>query len=228
MEKQEIVQSITGFVGKMLRARFGKGPEALNISLDNHSIVITLNRFTNPVEDELLAREDEKTFRYTRELLMKSLIPDIQTFFEQELGLAPMNFFYDWNVQKASGVIVGLTRNESEILQAAQDYPGRDSVHAQISGLLAKVQTTPSLILSWWIDPDTLLVFRKGIVILLEKEFHDLGHSDILKTAKRKLEKELLWQDAKIGASLGRTMSELFIDWDFGRDDSAIVCRFGR
>jgi len=227
MEKKEIVQSITGFVGKLLRARFGKGPEALSVLLDKQSVVLTLNRFTNPVEDELLAREDEKTFRYTRELLIKSLVPDIQTFFEEELGLPPMNFFYDWNVGQASGMITGLIRDESEILKAAQDYPGRESVHKQIAELLGKVQTTPDLILSWWIDPDNLFVFRKGLAILLEKEFNDLGQSDILKTAKRKLEKELLWQDARIGNALGRQMTDLYIDWDFDRDDSVLICRFG-
>lgn len=227
MEKKEIVQSITGFVGKLLRARFGKGPEALSVFLDNHSVVLTLNRFTNLVEDELLARKDEKTFRYTRELMMKSLIPDIRIFFEKELGLPPMNFFYDWNIQHASGMITGLARDESKISQAGQDYPGREAVHEQIAELLGKVQTAPSLILSWWIDPNTLFVFRKGLIILLEKEFNDLGHSDILKTAKRKLEKQLLWQDAEIGNALGRTMTDLYIDWDFDRDDSVLICRFG-
>lgn len=226
MENKEIVTAISGYVGKLLRSRFGKGPEALGVFPADRSIVITLSRFTNPVEDALLAREDEKTFRYTRELIMKSLIPEIQAFFEQELGLRRMNFFYDWNVQNASGVIVGLTQNESEIRRVAEDYPGRESVHGQIAELLGKVQTRPSLVLSWWNDPDTLIVFRKGIVILLEKEFNDLGYSDILKTAKRKLEKELLWQDASLGEAIGRKMTDLYIDWDFDRDDSVIVCRF--
>ncbi|MCQ4086433.1 Na-translocating system protein MpsC family protein [Saccharibacillus sp. JS10] len=226
MNHPEIVAATTRHVGKMLRQSFGKGPEALDVFLDEVSIVITLKRFANPAEDALLARKDEKTFRYTRELLMKSLVPDLQTFFELELGLPHMSIFYDWNIDQASGVLVGLVQNDSQTKEVTQPYKGQEEVHAQIAALLGMVQRVPDVVRSWWVDPSTLLVFRKGLTILLEKELNEIGQADALKTAKRKLEKKLLWQEAKIGDALDRTLTELYIDWDFDRDDSVIVCRF--
>ncbi|GGN97802.1 Na-translocating system protein MpsC family protein [Saccharibacillus kuerlensis] len=226
MDKQEIVNAITGYTGKLLRKRFGKGPEALGVFFDDRSIVLHLENFMSPIEEVLLAREDEKTFRYTRELMMKSLLPEIEIFFREELGFRPMNLFYDWNFQNSSGIIVGLVQEEFEGQLAEEDYSGREDVHYQIIKVLTRSQRKPSLIDSWWIDSETLLIFRRGLAILLEKELNTLGYTDILKTAKRKLEKGLLRDETSFGTIVGKPMSDLYIDWDFDRDDSIIVCRF--
>ncbi|WP_172195791.1 Na-translocating system protein MpsC family protein [Saccharibacillus qingshengii] len=223
MNQKEMTSLIMRYAGKMLRTHFGKGPEVLSVSLDHRSLVLHMKKFTTPIEDVLLAKKDEKTFRYTRELMMKALVPELETFVREELHLNPMSLYYDWNLRNSSGVIVVLLDMKAE---AYEDYENKEGVHEQIVEVLTKTQAKPSTIESWWVDSKTLLIFRTGIAILLEKELNDLGYTDILKTVKRKLEKEMLWEQAGIGRALRRPMTDLYIDWNFDRDDSVIVCRF--
>lgn len=223
LNKQETVDRIAGHVGKLLRNHFGKGPEVLNVSLDDRSIVLHLKNFMTPIEDALLAKKDEKTFRYTRELMMKALVPALETFVREDLHLRFMSLYYDWNPGNSSGMITVLLDSETD---ANRNYEGRESVHTQIVDILTKTQAEPYYIDSWWVDAKTLLVFRKGIAILLEKELNALGYTDVLKTAKRSLEKELMWKEAHISKTVRKPMTDLYIDWNFDRDDSVIVCRF--
>lgn len=223
LNRKETVSLITRYVGKLLRTHFGKGPEVLSVSLDERSIVLHLKKFITPIEDALLAQKDEKTFRYTRELMMKALVPALEIFVREELHLPFMSLYYDWNPENSSGVIVVLLDAEADESEA---YEGREEVHEQIVEILTKTQAMPHYIDSWWVDSKTLLVFRKGIAILLEKELNALGYTDILKTAKRKLEKDMLWKEAHIGRAVRKPISDLYIDWNFDRDDSVIICRF--
>ncbi|NGZ75185.1 DUF2294 family protein [Saccharibacillus sp. VR-M41] len=223
MNKKDQIKLITGHAGRLLRSRFGKGPEVLGVALDDRSVVLHFKGFLNPMEDVLLAEKEEKTLRYARELMMKSLVPELQTFFEEALGFRQTKVFYDWNLDDASGVIVALFEQE---LSTVRDYEGKEEVHRQTVEVLTKTQAKPSTIESWWVDPRTLLIFRRGIAILLEKELNNLGYTDVMKTAKRKVEKRLLWQDARYGRAVRRPLQDLYIDWDFDRDDSIIVCRF--
>nr|WP_172254217.1 Na-translocating system protein MpsC family protein [Saccharibacillus deserti] len=223
MNEKETISLVTSYVGKLLRTRFGKGPESVNAFLCERCLVLHLRNFMGPVEKFLLTQEEEKAFRYTRELLMESLLPELKSFLQEHTGLNVSEFYYDWGVHNASGVIVGMFNTAPGALE---DYPGKEDVHEQVVKVTAAIQKVPEHIDSWWVTPRMLAVFRQGITVLLEKEMVELGYTEVLKATKRRLEKRMLEQDANAGTILNKTLTDLYADWDFDRDRSVVIYIF--
>lgn len=223
MQYNESVSQATSFVSKMLRKRFGKGPESVHIVLSDRCILIHLRNFLSPVEEFLLSQEEEQAFRYTRELIMKSMLPELKVFLNEHLNLEVTDMYYDWGLHNSSGVIAGLFGSS---WMETEDYQGKNEIHDQVMKVTAEVQKTPAFIDSWWIHPRLLIIFRKGITILLEKELIDLGYENILKSTKRKLEKRLLEQHVDLEEILQKKLVDLYADWNFERDQSMVVYVF--
>lgn len=223
VNNKEAISLATGYISKLLRNRFGKGPESVHISLSGRCIIFHLRNFISPVEEFLLSQEEEQAFRYTRELIMKSMLPELKTFLNEQLHLEVTDLYYDWGLHNASGVIAGLFGSS---WMETEDYEGKSQIHDQVMKVTDEVQKTPAFIDSWWIHPRLLIIFRKGITILLEKELIDMGYENILKTSKRKLEKRLLEQHVDLEGILHKKLIDLYADWNFERDQSMVVYLF--
>ncbi|YCI24504.1 DUF2294 domain-containing protein [Paenibacillus sp. Z6-24] len=223
LKYRQFVSQATSFTTKLLRERFGKGPQSVHISLNDRCIIFHLREFISPVENFLVNQEEEEAFRYTRELIMKSMLPELSAFLEENLETKVNDMYYDWGMHNASGIIVGLLDEE---WKKTVEYGGWESVHAQITELSQYIQKPPELITSWWANPKTLVIFRQGILILIEKELIDLGQGNLLKTAKRRLEKRMLVQEVQLETVLDKKVADLYVDWRFDQDHSLIVYVF--
>ncbi|MEK3696972.1 Na-translocating system protein MpsC family protein [Paenibacillus sp. FSL R10-2199] len=171
----------------------------------------------------MLNKEEEQAFRYTRELLMKSLLPELAAYLKETMAMEVGELFYDWGIHNASGMIVALIKNDAMIID---DYAGRQEVHAQINEVSRKVQKEPVYTDSWWLGPRILIIKREGILIPLEKELIGLGYENTLKTTKRKMEKRYLEDTTTIAPMLGKELSDIYVDWDFDKDTSVIAYTF--
>lgn len=214
---------IASYTAKLLRDRFGKGPESIYVSVNKECITLHLRNFIGPVEQFLLNQKEEQVFRYTRELMMQSLLPEMTEYLEREMDIKLDDLYYDWGLHNASGIIVGLFDDHRHSSEA---YKGREEIHNQIKRVTSIVQKQPEAVFSWWVNPKTLVVVREGLLILLEKEMINLGYDEILRTTKRKLEKRYFEEEAMISAAIGRELTDLYVDWNFERDKSVIVCLF--
>lgn len=223
MSITDVASQLSSYAGRLLRERFGKGPESIYASIGKQCITLHIRNFIGPVERFLLNKEEEQAFRYTRELLMKSLLPELSAYLKDEMGIEVGELFYDWGIHNASGMIVALIKTEGI---AIDDYAGREEVHAQINEVSRKVQREPDFTDSWWLNPRTLIIKREGILIPLEKELISLGYENTLKTTKRKMEKRYLEDTTTIAPMLGKELSDIYVDWDFGKDTSVIAYTF--
>jgi len=220
MKKEDL---IAGYTGKLLRDRFGKGPESIYVSADDYAVALHIRNFLGPVEHFLLSQNEEQSFRQIRELLMKSLMPELKQFLLNETGFDANEMYYDWGIHNASGMIVALAAYAE---RQSEHYPGWEEAHAQIVAVSRRVQKEPERIYSWWPNRRTLIIIREGILIPIEKELIALGYDQILKSTKRKIEKRHLELDTDFGRLFGREVSDFYVDWDFQLDKSTIVFTF--
>lgn len=224
MNDKQIINQATSYTTKLLRNRFGKGPEAVSIYLCEQCIVLHLKNFLSPVEKFLLSQEEEQAFRYTRELIMKSMLPELRNFMTQQLGLEVIDLYYDWGIYNASGVIVGLL--DYDFYNKSDDYKGKEQLHEEIIRATTELQKPPTWIDSWWINSKTLFILRKGTTILLEKELISLGYENMLRMTKGKIEKTLLEQETNLEPLFNKKIADLYVDWSFENDHSMIMYTF--
>ncbi|MCA1322106.1 DUF2294 domain-containing protein [Bacillus tianshenii] len=209
-------------IGRLLRDHFGKGPESIFVTISRPYITVYLRHFLTPMEQALINEKHELTVEETRDKLMLGLAPEMMELINNVSGLKIEEFYYDWTLANASGIFVGICADDD--FRADYSYPESIKVDMEISNVSKIAEKAPNQIYSHQLNPRTLIVIRKGILVEIEKMLIELGFEEQLTIAKRKLEKGLLFQRKELFEEyLDVQIEDMFVNWDFKKDKSTIV-----
>ncbi|MBB6454631.1 uncharacterized protein YbcI [Salirhabdus euzebyi] len=224
MEQKNITADLSNYISKMLRDNFGKGPENVYVSIGLNYITFYLKNFLSPTEKVLMQKDKENTVQETRDTVMSNLIPQIQGYIKVVTGMEINYFFYDWGLHNRSGMMVGLSSDETQTnFPVNENYKGKEQLEEEIVEISKEAQKTPENIYSCQLNPRTILIIRNGILVRIEKEIIRMGFQEHLRIAKRKLEKQLLHNNTLFNKILETKVSDVFVDWDFDVDKSVIL-----
>lgn len=216
-------REFSGYIGKLFRDSFGKGPEGVFISFGRTFVTIYLRNFLSPTEQILMEQDEEQSVVSTRAKLMMRLIPDIKASIKFITGVELREVYYDWGLHNRSGMIVGIASEPFDGSSIVEDYTGRQQVHQEINAISQRAERYPVETYSCELNRRTLIVIRSGILVAIEKELIRLGYEIALKYAKGNLEKRYLHNNNHFESILRRKVIDLFVDWDFALDKSVIV-----
>ncbi|WP_093215827.1 DUF2294 domain-containing protein [Sediminibacillus albus] len=223
MDNKSIEAEIASYTGKLFRDNFGKGPSSLFVSVVKPFITIHLRDFLAPMERVLVNQKNDLKVQETRDLLMQELLPDIKATIRTTAQVDIQNIYYDWSLTNKTGIIIAeMSEEEQNITEDYLSYPARDKVHEEIVRFSEKAQKAPSSLFSLMLNPRTLMIVRKGILVRIEKELIKAGFEEQLKLSKRRLEKSLLNIDL-LESLLGVQIEDVFADWDFDLDKGYIA-----
>lgn len=215
---------IASHIGKLLRDAFGKGPQSIYVSIHHPFIVIYLRNFVTPTEKILLKQGQISHIEATRDLVMKSLIPEMKAYLLRLTGMNMLEFYYDWELQNHSGIFVGRQSEDPKFVFGIQErYEGKEELHHEIENISQWVQKRPDQLSSYIINKRTLLVVRSGILIDISKEIIRLGGEENVRQALNNLEKNYLRNNNRFQEILNAKIDDVFVDWDFQLDRSVIV-----
>lgn len=225
LQQDKTIQlELASHVGRLLREAFGKGPQSIYVSIRRPFIVFYLRGLLSPTEKILLEQDQVFSIQHTRDLLMKTLIPEIKAFTALLAGIQFQEFYYDWGLHNLSGVFVGIESGEDGLQAVNQEgYPGQEEFHREIIHLSHQAEKTPEETYSCLLNDRTLVVIRNGILISIEKELIRLGFEGNLRIAKRNLEKGHLHNNNHFQRILNTKIIDAFADWDFQLDRSVFV-----
>jgi uncharacterized protein YbcI len=215
---------VASHIGRLLRDAFGKGPQSIYASVHHPFIVIYLRNFITPTEKILLKQGQIHSVRHTRDLVMKTLIPEIKAYLLPLTGRELLEFYYDWELHNHSGVfVIRQLEDPRWILESQGMYEGQEEFHRELENISKRVQKRPDQLNSYLINKRTLLVVRNGILIDICKELIRLGDEGNVKDALNNLEKNFLHNNLHLQTLLSTTIEDVFVDWDFRLDRSVIV-----
>ncbi|MDD9269104.1 Na-translocating system protein MpsC family protein [Paenibacillus sp. GCM10023248] len=223
-DEKRIQNELASHVGRLLREAFGKGPQSIFVSINRPFVVIYLRNFLSPTEKVLLQQDQIAAIQHTRDLLVKSLIPEFKAYLLVIAGMNIQEFYYDWGLHNHSGIMVGIEADEGkEHPELLEGYTGKEELHQEIDSLSHQVEKRPEELYSCKLNDRTLVVIRNGILISIEKELIRIGHEESLRLAKRSLEKSYLHNNGHFEPILHTRVIDVFVDWDFHLDKSVIV-----
>lgn len=224
MSNDQMVGEIARFIGKLLRENFGKGPESVYVHIENELITVYLRNFISPTEKVLINQNQERIFQQTRDTIIEALLPEIKAFIHLTTGIKFTNFYYDWGIHNGSGILMGLGAALEELREKTLgDYQGKLALHEQIIGISKEVQKVPDRVFSYYLNPRTLLIFREGILVGIEKELIRQGFEETLKISKRTIEKKYFHNNHSFETLLNTQIHDVFVDWNFSNDNSIIA-----
>ncbi|OXM17492.1 hypothetical protein CGZ75_05640 [Paenibacillus herberti] len=225
MENHKALSQLTSKMGKLLRDRFGKGPESIYVSANEVCVSMHFRQFVSVVEKIMLQQNKDEAVRDMRQLVMDLLVPEFKHLISDTLGLQLQHIYYDWNLDNHSGIMIGLV--DSSLFDRYQEsYRGKNYIHRQVEKISAEAEKMPDGMHSFWTNARTLVIVRSGILIKLEKELLRAGYEPALRVAKRALEKSLLLTEVDMTQAMDRTPDGLYLDWKFDQDQSIIVYTF--
>ncbi|WP_306813074.1 Na-translocating system protein MpsC family protein [Paenibacillus soyae] len=215
---------LASHAGRVLRESLGKGPQFIHVSIRRPFVVFYMRGLLSPTEKILLEQDQVFSVQHTRDLLMKTLIPELKAYTSLIAGMNLQEFYYDWGLHNQSAVFVGIESDDGRYESlSGETFTGKQALEQEIAHISQLVQKAPEGIYSCMLNERTLLVVRNGILISIEKELIRLGYEGNLKIAKRNLEKQHLHNNGHFESMLKARVIDAYADWDFQLDKSVIV-----
>lgn len=219
MEVTLLEKEISGYIGRLLRENFGRGPGNVFCTISSPFVSIYITNFLSPMENTLLSNQQSVYVQKTRDLMMETLEEEIKSYIESNTKDKIKEFYYDWNLDEKSGMFLFIFEQDQP--DDSHLYNNKKLVEQETIELSMEIQKAPEKTYSKLLNERTLIVVRHGILISLEKEFIHLGFQETLKIAKRKLEKKVINKHLRsFEAYLDANIIDYFVDWNFDKDKS--------
>ncbi|ESU33874.1 hypothetical protein G3A_04335 [Bacillus sp. 17376] len=219
MEVAMLEKEISGYIGKLLRENFGRGPGNVFCTISRPFVSIYITNFLSPMENTLLTNQQSVYVQKTRDLMMENLEEEIKSYIEFNTKDKIKEFYYDWNLDEKSGMLLFIFEKDQPYNFDA--YHNKNLVEKETIELSMQIQKAPEETHSKLLNERTLIIVRHGILISLEKEFIQLGFQETLKVVKRKLEKKVINQhQSSYEKYLNAEITDYFVDWNFDKDKS--------
>lgn len=222
---QPIQVKVEDYISSFLSEQFGASPQSVNAVLHTPFLVIHLLDFYIPSERLLLKRNETNRVAKTRDILLDGVKPELLQGLAAITESKVQELYADWNLEKGSGMFIAVLDAETD--QAILESPPEVSTSAlkeKVISISKKTQKEPDFIATYWLNDDTVLIERKGIMVDIEKELIKNGVIEELRLAKRPLEHRVM-EFIKLEPIFNREINELFVDWNFEEDKAYMVFR---
>ncbi|MED1205963.1 Na-translocating system protein MpsC family protein [Heyndrickxia acidicola] len=222
MELKRKEKELGSFIGRLLREHYGKGPGSVFATISHPYIAVYIRDFMSPIENKLLSTEQGKHVQKIRDMMMPTITEEIKTYIKLNIDMEISDFYYDWNLDSHSGMLLGIAADLNE--KNGSEYPGQAGVDHEIYELSREAEKAPRSIFSQLLNSRTLVITRDKILIAVEKELIHLGFHEALRLSKRNLEKRLLQKHKdQIETCLHAEVENSFVAWNFEKDKSVIL-----
>jgi uncharacterized protein YbcI len=219
MEASVLEKEISGYIGRLLRENFGRGPGNVFCTFASPFVNVYITNFLSPMEKSLIGNRQSVYVQKTRDLMMETLEDEIKNYIEANTQEKVKEFYYDWNLDNKTGMFLLILEDKKSFY--CDPYTNRDLVHQEIIDLSIEAEKPPEKTNSKLLSDRTLLVIREGILVSIEQELIQLGFQETLKIAKRNLEKRLMNEHKKnFEKLLSAQIIDSFVDWNFDQDKS--------
>jgi uncharacterized protein YbcI len=222
MDLQERLKYISSYTSKLLRNKFGRGPESCFAVTADQFLVLQIRGFISPMEEVLLQENQRIQVDHARDVVIKNIVAELKGVFQVTLETEVKTFFHDWNFPNNTGVIIAELENSLMPMKKSEEinFSLLESEVARISELVEK---TPEETSSFQISPKVFIVKREGILVPIEKALIEEGFKKELHFAKDDLEKNYLHRYGKFDQIFQRAVTDIFVDWNF-KNDNSLIC----
>lgn len=227
MSKYTVSDTIRYKTLALFAEHFGISPARVNVRLNESCIIISAERFLQPIVESLIHEASHGALQSTRELMVGYLLPELCRYISDDCGIPLGAHAYDWNDEDLSCLIFMLLE-EPEFLRENHPYPGQAKIHRHIAALTYDVQRFPDKIYSFWLDAELLVIIRDGTLSPVENALIEDGHSEALRMSKRRVEKAKFREEFPFGDPIKSSIRGVYLDWMFPNDRSALVYVFDK
>ncbi|RFB13438.1 DUF2294 family protein [Bacillus sp. HNG] len=222
MNLQEKLKYISSYTSKLLRNKFGRGPESCSAVTADRFLVLHIRGFVSPMEEVLLQENQVIQVDHARDVVIKSILAELKGVFQVTLETEVKTFSHDWNFPNNTGVIIA-ELVDSLLPMEKNSEVNYSLLEMEVARISQLVEKTPDYIFSFQISPKIFIVKREGILVPIEKALIEAGFKNELHFTKDELEKSYFHRYGKFDQLFHRPVTDIFIDWNF-KNDNSLIC----
>ncbi|WP_456277247.1 Na-translocating system protein MpsC family protein [Bacillus sp. AK128] len=217
MASQEHLLQLGSTLSRMLKKRFGKGPETCYVTFHSERLTIYMRNFVTPAEEVLLERNQHKLAQQFRNSVMERVF---QQFTEEAYHLLHLHFdryFSDWDYSSNTGIL--LVENKSLHL----DWEDARQVPNQLLEVIVNISSAahkiPDKLKMIRITPNILAIRYEGILLQTEKVLIQRGYTELLLERSFEIKQIYMNHKHEFHLPLGRTIAGIYMTWDYQCDE---------
>lgn len=219
----EKLKYLSSYTSKLLRNKFGRGPESCYAVAKDKFLLFYIKGFTSPIEEILLNQGQSANVDHARNVIMQVVMEELKGIIQSTLEIEVVNSYHDWNFPNNTGIIIVENNTPIGFSEQLVNLKMKKEIEAEVAKVSEKVQKVPNIINTYEISSKIFIVERIGILIEIEKALIQRGYSEELKITKDELEKSYFHHNTVLRAAFNGEIEDIFIDWDF-KHDKSIMC----
>ncbi|WP_335423329.1 Na-translocating system protein MpsC family protein [Bacillus sp. JJ1566] len=215
--KQEELTQISSYVSKLIKNKFGKGPETCYTSISDQYIVVHIKKFMTKIEHELVKKEDFATACKIRKKIMKDLFDPIQETLEEIYDKPLIQLYQDWNFHKNSGVLLGIVKTEQKAeMENSLEFM---LLRNEISKQSEFYQYQPHELDFTKIGETIYIIRCAGYILPIERILIEKG-MHILEERENNIRKRYEANRYRFNKIINNEINDIFMIWNYEQDES--------
>jgi uncharacterized protein YbcI len=223
---QENLVYLSSTFSKLLKRRFGKGPESCNVILKGNRFYIYMRNFITPAEEVLMTQGQLELAHNFRSAVINSVTQEFIPEVSRALGITFNYFLHDWNYDKNTGILLldnGESNHEEKIDNSLQN-----SLFHLIENVGSGYHKKPYSMKIVKFTQNICAIELKDVLLPLERFVYEKGNVDLLLHHAWNI-KVGYWKNKEQFESLfGRLIEDMFIMWDYKNNRNYLVFIFNK
>lgn len=220
---QDVLNSISSYLSKLLRKSFGKGPQSCQSTVYKGVFVAYIRGFISPMEEVLMEQGQSLQVERARSVIINHVLDQLKGVVEVSLNCEIEERYHDWNFPNNSGMIIFKLDKEMSGEHQSPRQVNIELLEKEVARISLLVQKVPDIINIYPVSSSLYVIERKGILIPIEKALIAKGFEEELRVTKDELEKKYFHRYGKFDQIFLRDVKEIFIDWCF-KEDKSLMC----
>ncbi|WP_195891958.1 Na-translocating system protein MpsC family protein [Neobacillus dielmonensis] len=211
---------------KLVKRRFGKGPETCYVSLKGMRLYVYLKSYLTPAEEVLLESDELYLAHKFRSKVINAVIKEFIPEVSEVLGVEFDRFYHDWNCDTNTGMILlenGFSNDVAKI-----DMPFERELAQLIEKVGMHYHKSPSQLKVVKYTHNICAIELKEVLSQLEELVFKKGNMDLLLYQSIEIKRGYMMHKIQFEDLFPRIIEDLFMLWDYENDRNYLVFVFTR
>ncbi|MGV3464358.1 MAG: Na-translocating system protein MpsC family protein [Heyndrickxia sp.] len=221
---QEDLLYVSSKFSKVLKKRFGKGPETCSVILNKNRLYIYIRNFMTPAEDVLIKGKEYNLATLFRSKVINVFIKEFSQDVSKVLGITFDRFYHDWNYDTNTGIL--LLENENAKSEEIMDVPFKNELFSLIETVCARLHKIPNQMKVIKYTQNICSVECRGVLLEMESKLYEKGYLEMLLDQSRVIKKGYLKSIETFENIFHRNIEDIFVMWDYKNDCNYLIFNF--
>ncbi|MEB1808203.1 MAG: DUF2294 domain-containing protein [Bacillaceae bacterium] len=220
--QQEDLLQLSSTFSKMLKQKFGKGPESCFVTNQSNKLTIYIRNFITPAEEVLVESKQINLAYNFRYAVIERVFQEFKNEVETVLGLTFTSYHTDWDYDNNTGILMLENSSTNEQLETSSHSKLTTRLFKKMSSICSEVHKAPSSLKLIKLNPNMYLAECKGTMLQIEKVLFRKNCIEMLQERSIEIKKSYIIQRTSFEEVFGKEVEGLFMTWDYKNDRSYI------